>query len=59
MKQVIRVAFGFYCGHQFCNAEVRIVIDSGVDSGRPIGVVPFQWRTRCAPEDTLERYRCR
>ncbi len=25
------------------HAEVRIVIDSGVDSGRPIGVVPFQW----------------
>ena len=44
MKQALRVAFGFLIlWASVLHAEVRIVIDSGVDSGRPIGVVPFQW----------------
>lgn len=44
MKQALRVAFGFLIlWASVLHAEVRIVIDSGIDSGRPIGVVPFQW----------------
>lgn len=40
MKQALRVAFGFLIlWASVLHAEVRIVIDSGVDSGRPIGVV--------------------
>lgn len=45
MKQALRVAFGFLIlWASVLHAEVRIVIDSGVDSGRPIGVVPFSGR---------------
>lgn len=53
MKQALRVAFGFLIlWASVLHAEVRIVIDSGVDSGRPIGVVPFQWAGHgAAPED--------
>lgn len=53
MKQALRVAFGFLIlWASVLHAEVRIVIDSGVDSGRPIGVVPFQWAgPGAAPED--------
>ena len=37
MKQALRVAFGFLIlWASVLHAEVRIVIDSGVDSGRPI-----------------------
>ena len=50
MKQALRVAFGFLIlWASVLHAEVRIVIDSGVDSGR---VVPFQWAgPGAAPED--------
>lgn len=42
MKQALRVAFGFLMlWAAMLHAEVRIVIDGGVDSGRPIGVVPL------------------
>ena len=53
MKQALRVAFGFLIlWASVLHAEVRIVFDSGVDSGRPIGVVPFQWAgPGAAPED--------
>ncbi len=52
MKQALRVAFGFLIlWASVLHAEVRIVIDSGVDR-RPIGVVPFQWAgPGAAPED--------
>ena len=53
MKQALRVAFGFLImWAAVLHAEVRIVIDSGVEAGRPIGVVPFQWAgPGAAPED--------
>lgn len=53
MKQALRVAFGFLMlWAAMLHAEVRIVIDGGVDSGRPIGVVPFKWAGHgAAPED--------
>ena len=39
MKQALRVAFGFLIlWASVLHAEVRIVIDSGVDSGRPIAL---------------------
>ncbi len=47
MKQALRVAFGFLMlWAAVLHAEVRIEITQGVDSARPIGVVPFQWAGR-------------
>lgn len=53
MKQALRVAFGFLMlWAAVLHAEVRIEITQGVDSARPIGVVPFQWAgPGAAPED--------
>ncbi|EMJ5014877.1 Tol-Pal system beta propeller repeat protein TolB [Klebsiella pneumoniae] len=53
MKQALRVAFGFLIlWAAVLHAEVRIEITQGVDSARPIGVVPFQWAGQgAAPED--------
>lgn len=53
MKQALRVAFGFLMlWAAVLHAEVRIEITQGVDSARPIGVVPFQWAgPGGAPED--------
>ena len=53
MKQALRIAFGFLMlWATVLHAEVRIEITEGVDSGRPIGVVPFQWSgTGPVPED--------
>ncbi len=53
MKQALRVAFGFLMlWAAVLHAEVRIEITRGVDSARPIGVVPFQWAGQgAAPED--------
>lgn len=50
MKQALRVAFGFLMlWAAVLHAEVRIEITQGVDSARPIGVVPFKWAGgRCA-----------
>jgi TolB protein len=46
MKQALRVAFSFLMlWAAVLHAEVRIEI-TGVDSARPIGVVPFQWAGR-------------
>ncbi|NMP26335.1 Tol-Pal system protein TolB [Rahnella sp. SAP-1] len=44
MKQAIRVAFGLLMmWASVLHAEVRIEITQGVDSARPIAVVPFKW----------------
>lgn len=53
MKQALRVAIGFLMLWAVAlHAEVRIEITQGVDSARPIGVVPFRWAgTGAAPED--------
>ncbi|EGY0898371.1 Tol-Pal system protein TolB, partial [Salmonella enterica subsp. enterica serovar Newport] len=53
MKQALRVAFGFLMlWAAVLHAEVRIEITQGVDSARPIGVVPFKWAgPGAAPED--------
>ncbi|MGI8487728.1 Tol-Pal system beta propeller repeat protein TolB [Pectobacterium sp. S5] len=53
MKQVLRVALSFLMlWTAVVHAEVRIEITQGVDSARPIGVVPFKWAgPGAAPED--------
>ena len=45
MKQALNVIFGLFilCVTAFANAEVRIEITQGVNTARPIGVVPFKW----------------
>ncbi|MGR6772891.1 Tol-Pal system beta propeller repeat protein TolB [Pectobacterium brasiliense] len=53
MKQVLKVALSFLMlWAAVVHAEVRIEITQGVDSARPIGVVPFKWAgPGAAPED--------
>nr|WP_113864621.1 Tol-Pal system beta propeller repeat protein TolB [Brenneria salicis]NMN92191.1 TolB protein [Brenneria salicis ATCC 15712 = DSM 30166]RBP67527.1 TolB protein [Brenneria salicis ATCC 15712 = DSM 30166]RLM32485.1 Tol-Pal system beta propeller repeat protein TolB [Brenneria salicis ATCC 15712 = DSM 30166] len=53
MKQVLKVALSFLMLFAAAvHAEVRIEITQGVDSARPIGVVPFKWAgAGAAPED--------
>ncbi len=53
MKQALRLAFSFLMlWAAVLHAEVRIEITQGVDSARPIGVVPFKWAgPGAAPED--------
>ncbi|GKW13213.1 MULTISPECIES: Tol-Pal system beta propeller repeat protein TolB [Pectobacterium] len=53
MKQVLKVAVSFLMlWAAVLHAEVRIEITQGVDSARPIGVVPFKWAgPGAAPED--------
>ncbi|MEI7182692.1 Tol-Pal system beta propeller repeat protein TolB [Pectobacterium carotovorum] len=53
MKQVLKVALSFLMlWTAAVHAEVRIEITQGVDSARPIGVVPFKWAgPGAAPED--------
>ncbi|MGL9721128.1 MULTISPECIES: Tol-Pal system beta propeller repeat protein TolB [Symbiopectobacterium] len=53
MKQACKVALGFLMlWVTALHAEVRIEITQGVDSARPIAVVPFKWAGGgAAPED--------
>ena len=53
MKQAFRVALSFLLLFvAVAHAEVRIEITQGVNSARPIGVVPFKWDgPGAAPED--------
>ncbi|MEA9392316.1 Tol-Pal system beta propeller repeat protein TolB [Acerihabitans sp. TG2] len=53
MKQAFRVALGILVlWASVLHAEVRIEITQGVDTARPIGVVPFKWAgPGAAPED--------
>lgn len=53
MKQAFKVALGFLMlWAAVLHAEVRIEITQGVDSARPIGVVPFKWAgPGAAPEE--------
>lgn len=44
MKQILRVVIGsLILWASVLQAEVRIVVTEGVNSARPIGVVPFKW----------------
>ncbi len=53
MKQVFRIALSFLLLFvAVAHAEVRIEITQGVNTARPIGVVPFKWTgPGAAPED--------
>ncbi|SFN56377.1 TolB protein [Candidatus Pantoea varia] len=54
MKQALRVTLGFFIllWAAVLHAEVRIEITQGVNTARPIGVVPFKWAgSGAAPED--------
>ncbi|AKJ41928.1 translocation protein TolB [Pragia fontium] len=53
MKHAFRLAMGLLIlWASVLHAEVRIEITQGVDSARPIGVVPFKWTgTGAAPEN--------
>jgi TolB protein len=54
MKQAFRVALGFLVLWAFVlHAEVRIEITQGVDSARPIGVVPFKWMGSGTPPEEI------
>ncbi|PHI30275.1 Tol-Pal system beta propeller repeat protein TolB [Budvicia aquatica] len=56
MKHAFRLAMGLLIlWASVLHAEVRIVITQGVDSARPIGVVPFKWTgSGAAPENIAE-----
>ncbi|NIF20793.1 MULTISPECIES: Tol-Pal system beta propeller repeat protein TolB [Pantoea] len=54
MKQAFRITLSFFLllWAAVLHAEVRIEITQGVNTARPIGVVPFQWAgPGAAPED--------
>ncbi|CNH16802.1 translocation protein TolB [Yersinia thracica] len=54
MKQACRVALGFLVlWASVLHAEVRIEITQGVDSARPIGVVPFKWMGPGTPPEEI------
>ena len=54
MKQAFRVALGFLIlWASVLHAEVRIEITQGVDSARPIGVVPFKWAGPGTPPEDI------
>ncbi len=54
MKQAFRISLGFFIflWAALTQAEVRIEITQGINSARPIGVIPFQWSgSGSAPDD--------
>ncbi len=54
MKQAFRVALSFLVlWASVLHAEVRIEITQGVDSARPIGVVPFKWMGPGTPPEEI------
>jgi TolB protein len=54
MKQALRVAFGLLIlWASILHAEVRIEITQGVDTARPIGVVPFKWAGAGTPPEEI------
>lgn len=54
MKQAFRLAVGiFVLWASMLQADIRIVIDQGVDSARPIGVIPFTWSGNGAPPQNV------
>ncbi|MEX0445617.1 Tol-Pal system beta propeller repeat protein TolB [Xenorhabdus sp. SGI246] len=58
MKQTFKLTFKALLGFlmlwaTFAHAEVRIEITEGVDSARPIGVVPFKWTGAANPPEEI------
>ncbi|PIJ48749.1 Tol-Pal system beta propeller repeat protein TolB [Erwinia sp. OLTSP20] len=54
MKQVFRIALSFLLLFAAAlHAEVRIEITQGVNTARPIGVVPFKWQGTGAPPQDI------
>ncbi|MBD2813577.1 Tol-Pal system protein TolB [Xenorhabdus sp. Flor] len=58
MKQTFKLTFKVLLGFlmlwaTFAHAEVRIEITEGVDSARPIGVVPFKWSGAGNPPEEI------
>lgn len=56
MKQAFRIAFNLLIlWTSVLHAEVHIKITQGVDSARPIGVVPFKWTGSGTPPEDISK----
>lgn len=58
MKQAFKFITGIFVlcvalGASLSHADIRIVIDQGVDSARPIAVVPFKWTGTGSPSQNV------